>query len=57
MIERERCIDTSNDELDEPLSTNMSLYHYTADSMPGIGNLIQFSNGAIEKFYIIIDCV
>ena len=41
MIERERCIDTSNDELDKSLSTV---------SMPDLGNPIHFSNRAIEKF-------
>ena len=51
MIERERCIDTSNDELDESLSTSMSLDHDTTVSMPDLGNLIQFSNHAIEKFF------
>ena len=38
MIERERCIDTSNDELDESLSTSMSLDHDTTVS--DLGNLI-----------------
>ena len=50
MIERERCIDTSNDELDESLSTSMSLDHDTTVSIPDLGNLIQFSNHAIKKF-------
>ena len=49
MIERERCIDTSNDEWDESLSTSMSLDHDTTVSMPDLGNLIQFSNHAIKK--------
>ena len=55
MIERERCIDTSNDELDESLSTSMSLDHDTTVSMPDLGNLIQFSNHAIKKFDSFID--
>ena len=54
IIERERCIDTSNDELDESLSTSMSLDHDTTVSMPDLGNLIQFSNHAIEKFFLIL---
>ena len=60
MIERERCIDLtlydetgsldSNDELDESLSTSMSLDHDTTVS--DLGNLIQFSNHAIKSFAI-----
>ncbi len=50
MIERERCTDTSNDELDESLSTSMSLDHDTTVSMSDLGNLIQFSIHTIEKF-------
>ena len=42
MIERERCVETSNDELDESLSTSMSLEHCTTVSMPDLGNPIQF---------------
>ena len=62
MIERERCIDLtlydetgsldSNDELDESLSTSMSLDHDTTVS--DLGNLIQFSNHAIKSFAIFI---
>ena len=58
MIERERCIDLtlydetvsldSNDELDESLSTSMSLDHDTTVS--DLGNLIQFLNLAIKSF-------